>query len=331
MPRLASEFEEMMKRLLRSEVSRLETEVRSLMKEQREAREETKDGIEDLKQCTKIVEVNVKDLREHIDTILPAMFLALMAQSDDKTPSLFVLQRQVGKKWHEKLELFSEEFQMQFLCEYHDGAHRVTTKHDRNVEFISLKLMPEKVKKALVHIRPYFKRLKPFLSLGASALSFAQPEVSSAIGIFEKLLQEFDKKINEADRQDDIQGVELTKENNAQASSDAQRALNILLEGVQHREKAWKYLEKRIHRGENRPRWLCLEHRKDPKKEYASTEKELKIAPSNDLGGGGQGSGTTSNQKAKKKTAAATKKTKPFSTRDSFAEDKSTGMNHVPM
>mmetsp|Transcript_2052 Transcript_2052/g.3129 ORF Transcript_2052/g.3129 Transcript_2052/m.3129 type:complete len:240 (-) Transcript_2052:672-1391(-) len=239
-----------MKRLLRSEVCSLDLEAFLGVRK----------DLQGLITRTVNMEADVHSIKlgvKEIETILPAMFMALMAQRDDETPALFVLMPRDKKGLVEHCNIWSDFFEMQFLCEYHNGAHLVTNDHDhRGVKFISLQ-----VRNALVHIRPYFKFLKPLLTLGASALQHAPvPEVDTVIGVFEMLLGALDQTIDEAGGQDDIQNVDLSKTNNAQASSAAQCALQILLDRHPDPKKAWPYLEERIHWETKRTRWLCLEH-----------------------------------------------------------------------
>jgi len=138
------EMEEMIKRLFRSEVC-------SPLEGVRREVEGVKIGMQGMaKDINAAIQGIAKEIKvgfQEMNTLLPTLFIALIALRDDSTPSLFLLIPQERKSLLKKLDLFNNPYELQFLCEHHEGTHAVTEKHDHDVKFYHLKLLEKKLRR----------------------------------------------------------------------------------------------------------------------------------------------------------------------------------------
>jgi len=216
--------------------------------------------VDDVKSVVQSTETKVDGIaltvNEIKDTVLPGMMLALLAQRYDERPTLFVLVPKKKTSW-EKLNIFEDYCELQFLCEHHTVAHVV-----KDTKGLVLRLQKEKVQKALNELRPYFEILDPLLGM-ILLTAGAVPWAAEAAAVVSKILEFIRGQVKDAGQQAKIPVTDLREKTHAKLDGPALRALDALLEGQSAPEEAWTYLERRVYTPVNRVHWLCLNHRRE--------------------------------------------------------------------
>jgi len=284
---VSSDMEVMMNKIVRSHLEPFREEMRFGMSIIRKGIQEVQIGSLNTREAMRRMQgkLDIIEIRtEEIQILLPTLFMALLAERYEARPALFVL-LPVNKTLLDKFDVFNTPFELQFLCEHHEGAHFVTKENDPDVKFHRVKQLGEKLRKALCWIRPYFKILHPFLSWALAAAGTAGAPFtfgSESMGFLNMIIQQVGGLIDEAEEQRGLATDTLTDITNAQASN-AQHAVDVLLKDEDYPDQAWKYLRRRVLRSTYRTHWICRTHQEDPKSAYVdftSNKECLKPKPS---------------------------------------------------